>query len=98
MSDFKDYYGGDKAMQIIEEMGHGYGFCIGSAIKYLYRAGKKSGNTLEQDLEKAIWFIERVIKEKKTESPPEIHERPVVCRVDVESDGSAIHFRKAKNS
>jgi len=36
-----------------------YNFCIGNAIKYLWRAGQK-GDAV-QDLRKAIWYIEREI-------------------------------------
>ena len=31
-------------------------YCVGSAIKYLSRAGRKGGNSQEQDLRKAAWF------------------------------------------
>ncbi len=34
-----------------------FGFCLGNAIKYIWRADEK-GNK-EQDLRKAIWYIER---------------------------------------
>jgi hypothetical protein len=37
-------------------------FCIGNAIKYLFRAGIKSTDTEVEDLKKAIWYIERKIK------------------------------------
>ena len=33
-------------------------FNIGNAIKYLWRAGLKEGNTQVQDLKKAIWYIQ----------------------------------------
>ena len=36
-------------------------FCIGNAIKYLWRAGLKDGNSDIQDLKKAVWYIEREI-------------------------------------
>jgi hypothetical protein len=36
-----------------------HNFCIGNAIKYLWRAGQK-GDAV-QDLRKAIWYIEREI-------------------------------------
>jgi hypothetical protein len=36
-----------------------HNFCIGNAIKYLWRAGNK-GDAV-QDLRKAIWYIEREI-------------------------------------
>lgn len=32
-------------------------FNIGNAIKYLWRAGLKSGAPTEQELDKAIWYI-----------------------------------------
>jgi hypothetical protein len=37
-----------------------FNFCIGNAIKYLWRAGEK-GNHLE-DLQKARWYIDREIQ------------------------------------
>ena len=45
-----------------------YNFCIGNAIKYLWRAGLKNEASLSskekeiQDLEKAIWYIQRQIQ------------------------------------
>lgn len=45
-----------------------YNFCVGNAIKYLWRAGQKGDASLTakqkeiQDLEKAIWYIQRQIK------------------------------------
>lgn len=37
-----------------------YNFNIGNAIKYLWRAGIKSKNSIE-DLQKAMWYIDREI-------------------------------------
>lgn len=37
------------------------GFCIGNALKYLCRAGKKADNGTKQDLEKARWYLDRAI-------------------------------------
>lgn len=43
-------------------------FCIGNAIKYLWRAGLKTEEKLSkkekqiEDLKKAIWYIKREIK------------------------------------
>ena len=37
-------------------------FCLGTAVKYIWRAGLKSEDKTVQDLEKAIWYIERHIK------------------------------------
>lgn len=50
---------GVECIQITEHMG----FCVGNAIKYLWRADLK-GKSLE-DLEKARWYIDREIKLRK---------------------------------
>ena len=34
------------------------GFCLGNALKYTSRAGKKEGNSEDQDRAKAIWYID----------------------------------------
>jgi hypothetical protein len=39
------------------------GFCLGNAIKYISRAGKKDPGKEVEDLNKAIWYLERRIKE-----------------------------------
>lgn len=36
-------------------------FCLGNAVKYIARAGKKDKDKREEDLRKAMWYIERVI-------------------------------------
>jgi hypothetical protein len=59
---------GVECIQVTEH----YGFCIGSAIKYLWRAGLK-GNAVE-DLKKAGWYINREIA--KREQPNAPHELP----------------------
>lgn len=46
-------------VECIEVTEH-YNFCIGNAIKYLWRAGQK-GSRIE-DLKKARWYIDREIK------------------------------------
>lgn len=40
-----------------------YGFCIGNAIKYLWRAGLK-GDAVE-DLKKARWYLDREIANRE---------------------------------
>lgn len=37
------------------------GFCLGSALKYIKRCGKKEDNSKLQDLKKVKWYIEREI-------------------------------------
>ena len=39
------------------------GFCLGNAVKYIARAGKKDKNKTIEDLEKAKWYIDRRIQE-----------------------------------
>ena len=46
---------GIECIQVTEHLS----FCIGNAIKYLWRADEKG--SAEQDLRKAIWYIEREI-------------------------------------
>ena len=40
-----------------------FGFCLGNAVKYISRAGKKDPAKTVEDLRKAIWYIERRIKQ-----------------------------------
>lgn len=40
-------------------------FCLGNAVKYIWRADHKNG---VEDLEKAAWYIRREIERRK--SPP----------------------------
>ena len=51
---------GIECIQITEHMG----FCLGNAIKYVWRAELKD-NRIE-DLEKAIWYIQREIELRKS--------------------------------
>lgn len=44
-----------------------FGFCVGNAIKYLWRAGLK-GDALE-DLRKARWYVEREIARLEARRP-----------------------------
>lgn len=55
------YTGHPSGVECIEVAEH-YGFCIGNAIKYLWRAGLK-GNAVE-DLKKAVWYINREIAKR----------------------------------
>lgn len=42
-------------------------FNIGNAIKYLWRAGLKDGNSDIQDLQKAVWYIQDEIERLQTQ-------------------------------
>lgn len=37
-------------------------FCSGNALKYLWRMGKKDGNTAEMDAAKAQWYINKYLE------------------------------------
>jgi hypothetical protein len=54
------HYGGEdnpyEAIKVINA--HDLNFCLGNAIKYVLRAGKKESDTKKQDLEKAIQYLQ----------------------------------------
>lgn len=53
---YNSHPSGIECIDVIEHMN----FCVGNAIKYLWRAGLK-GEALE-DLRKARWYVEREIQ------------------------------------
>ena len=59
--DHPPHYGGSdnpyEAIKVIEAWS--LGFCLGNAVKYISRAGKK-GDAIE-DLKKARWYLDREI-------------------------------------
>ena len=55
---------GVECIEITEHMN----FCIGNAIKYLWRADEK-GNDIE-DLQKAEWYIQREIARREGKKQP----------------------------
>ena len=55
---YTDHPSGIECIQITEHMG----FCLGNAIKYIWRADLKNNAT--EDLKKAIWYIEREISKR----------------------------------
>jgi len=67
MVEHPDHYGGAdnpyEAIKVLEALDLGHDFCLGSALKYLFRAGKK-GSKLE-DLKKAAWYINRLIQNEE---------------------------------
>nr|DAW75643.1 MAG TPA: nucelotide kinase [Caudoviricetes sp.] len=42
-------------------------FCLGNVVKYVSRAGKKDNNSVEQDLKKALWYLEHELELMKGE-------------------------------
>jgi len=71
MSDYEkvehpDHYQSEniEAIDVIEAFE--LNFSLGSAVKYILRAGKKPSETAEEDLSKAVWYIQREIERRKT--------------------------------
>ena len=56
----------DEPIECIDVTQH-MGFCLGNAVKYIWRAGLKSEDKTIQDLEKAMWYIRKHIE--KLEEP-----------------------------
>lgn len=61
------HYGGAsnpyEAIKIIEALD--LGFHLGTALKYLCRAGRKSSEDGVKDLEKLVWYVQRDIERRK---------------------------------
>lgn len=64
--DHPPHYGGAdnpyEAIKVIEAWG--LGFCLGNAIKYIARVGKKDGDEIT-DLKKARWYLDREISNRE---------------------------------
>lgn len=58
-----DHYGSeDDPYEVIKIIEHfGLSFSLGNAIKYILRAGKKSRDTEVEDLQKAVWYVDREV-------------------------------------
>ena len=52
---YNEHPKGIECIDVVEDMN----FNIGNAMKYLWRAGLKPGEGTDQDLQKALWYIER---------------------------------------
>ena len=61
------HYGGKdnqyEAIKVIEAWK--LNFCLGNAVKYISRAGKKDATKTVEELEKAVWYLEREIQNIK---------------------------------
>lgn len=55
---YNEHPSGVECIQITEHMN----FCLGNAIKYLWRADLKNG---VEDLKKAVWYIQREIAKRE---------------------------------
>lgn len=76
------YGGGDnryEAIKVIEAWG--LGFCLGNAVKYIARAGRKTVDPLE-DLRKARWYIDHEIANLEQSPPKQDQQSAVADAVD----------------
>ena len=71
--DHPNHYQSESGLEVIDvikaftsELSGEEAFCIGNAIKYVCRYSKKNG---VEDLEKAVWYLKRVISVQKEEFP-----------------------------
>lgn len=53
--------GNIEVIDAIEDWGLDKDYYLGNAVKYIARAGKKNPDTLIEDLEKAVWYLNRRI-------------------------------------
>lgn len=64
MVNHPQHYGGEEnvyeAIKVIESWD--LDFHLGNTVKYISRAGKKGTDKELQDLKKALWYLERKIK------------------------------------
>jgi hypothetical protein len=63
------HYGGEEstyeAIKVIEAWD--LGFNLGNVVKYISRLGKKDANKKIEDLEKALWYLQREIERHEKE-------------------------------
>lgn len=66
-----DHYKGNgmKAIDVIEA--YDLNFSLGSAIKYILRAGSKPNESFEEDISKAIWYLQREMERRNASDPSE---------------------------
>ena len=43
-------------------------YCLGNAVKYISRAGKKDPAKTIEDLQKAVWYLNHEIEKRKQEA------------------------------
>jgi hypothetical protein len=69
MVNHPSHYGGKdnpyEAIKVIDAWD--LGFCLGNTVKYISRAGKKNKEKELEDLEKALWYLQYYVNQKKYE-------------------------------
>ena len=62
-----NYYNHGEVIDFIDS--HNLNFSRGNAVKYIVRAGLKDGETEQEALEKAVWYLEREIDRLNAQMP-----------------------------
>ena len=67
------HYGGEdnpyEHVKVMEAWGLVENAFLYQATKYICRAGKKSGTSILQDLQKAAWYINRAVEYERNKQP-----------------------------
>jgi hypothetical protein len=63
--ELKPHYYNVHNIDFLRDSGLLRGFCLGNAIKYIDRAGKKDGETEEKDLRKAMEYLKIYLGDKR---------------------------------
>ena len=85
------YTSGDiEAIDAIWSTGHGFGYCVGNALKYLLRAGKKAKDPVE-DLRKAHWYLSFLLSKLTDSADPRESREKLVHEFKVTEDYESIH-------
>ena len=79
---------GITAIQIIEAFN--LNFALGNVIKYALRAGRKPGEEEVQDLEKAIWYLQRELEAARERGIAREARKAQVERVNYEAAQSSL--------
>lgn len=67
---YESNFNNRETIETWEALGHGFGACLCTAIKYMDRAGKKPGNSETGDMEKACWYMERALFKNRPKDMP----------------------------
>ncbi len=62
---YTDHPSGVEAITVCEHMN----FCLGNAMKYIWRAGRKDKKKHLEDLKKARWYLDREIQRHESKRP-----------------------------
>ena len=70
-------------------------FCLGTAVRYICRAGQKPDNPDIQDLEKAIWYLQHEVENRKNQKLIDLATKDDVCvkalsNIDLEPIGKVL--------